>query len=238
MAGRAAAPLPLYPVAVNYLCHARHALDRPYLLAGTGVPDWLRVSDRASRLKEPDLPPPAARPAGVEAELLAGIHQHFKDDREFHQRSSFHALNREVAALLRKRYPDRVEAPRTERLRAVFVGHILVELLLDGVFMEAFPDAIHRYYDSLGQVQPQAVEDYVGTLAPVPPERLGELVQGFQRYQFLRTYVDDGEVALRLGQVCRRAGVAPLPDDFEQVIAPVRKRVHQERAALLPDADW
>ena len=37
-------------IPMNYFAHGLRFLNRPYFLAGTAVPDWLSVADRATRM--------------------------------------------------------------------------------------------------------------------------------------------------------------------------------------------
>ena len=83
----------------------------------------------------------------------------------------------------------------------------------------------------------EAVREYVRFAAAHlarEPERLDELIEGFRRVAFLRTYGDDDALARRLGEVTRRVGLPALPDDFAGLVAWARGLVRERADALLP----
>ena len=114
---------------MNYFAHALPFLDRPYFVAGTGVPDWLTVADRKVRL----------RSKHVEAFL--------ERRRPLRGRSG----GRRLAAPSRRRPIPRHPGVRRDLagltvlvrdvlggetgLRPAFLGHLLVELLLDAALI-------------------------------------------------------------------------------------------------------
>lgn len=212
---------------MNYLSHARNHLDRPYALAGTGAPDWMRVSDRRARLTAQDLPTLDAEDRSDEAELIRGMHRHFIDDKWFHQTKVFRRLMREMRDRLRERHGY----PRG--LRPVFRAHILIEILLDAYLIAQDPDAIDRYYDGLGSVDPDLVANTINAHATRPNVKLATFIRGYRTYQFLRSYVDDGEVVKRLNQVGRRVGLPRLPQGFVDDVTWARGLVFEHAEALL-----
>ena len=135
---------------MNYLAHGWPFLDDPYFLAGTAVPDWLSVADRQVRAtanrrchfgNDDDL-----RVAAV----ARGIVQHHEDDRWFHETRAFVELSLNFASTVRQRLkPD-------EGSRPWFLGHILVEILLDAALLESAPAHVDRYYAALSAVEPRS----------------------------------------------------------------------------------
>ncbi len=212
---------------MNYLSHARDHLDRPYALAGTGAPDWMRVSDRRARLLADDVPMPDRDDDSDEAELLRGVHRHFIDDKWFHQTKIFRALMREMRDHIRERHGY----PRG--LRPIFRAHILIEIMLDAHLMTAAPDLADRYYEGLASVDPDHIATTINTHATRPNKQLATFIRGYRSYQFLRSYVDDEQVVRRLDQVGRRVGLPRLPRGFVDDVTWARGRVYAEAEALL-----
>lgn len=125
---------------MNYFAHGREFMDDPFFLAGTAVPDWMNVVDRANRIRGKrasqfieDADPWVAR-------LAAGIVRHHADDAWFHETRPFAELSLDFARQVRD------ALPRDEGFRPHFLGHILVEILLDAVLIAEAPEQLEAYY--------------------------------------------------------------------------------------------
>lgn len=204
---------------MNYFAHGRHYVNRPYALAGTALPDWLNVVDRKVRVRSKRAAEFLHDPDPLVAELAAGVMQHHHDDGWFHKNLAFVELSWQFAVLLRDALPD------DEGFRPSFLGHILVELLLDSHLIADQPQALHDYYAALDQLDPTALQAAVNRLAPRPVPRLAEFLPLFSRERFLWDYQEDDKLCFRLGQVLRRVGLAPLPADFIALLPEARRRV-------------
>ncbi len=118
---------------MNFLCHAMPYLDDPLLAVSTGVPDWLSVVDRRIRAR------------GKLARQFVD-----SDDREIaacrHRRDPPHRRRSVVprhASLCRNQLRLAVELrdllPDDAGFRPTFVGHILIEMLLDAFWIRDDP---------------------------------------------------------------------------------------------------
>jgi len=210
---------------MNYVAHAMGSIEDPYRLAGTAVPDWIRVSDRRSRLHTARLLADATD--SHEAALASGIRRHFDDDRWFHRTSAFQELSadftRRIAAL----------EPENRHMRAFFLGHVLVELLLDAALIERDPDVLPRYYDSLAQVDPEVIGRVAGGWTEPSAERVARFAERFRQERFLFDYLDDRKLMHRLAQISRRVRLARLPDGIERLLPNARERVRGSADALM-----
>ncbi len=205
---------------MNFLCHARHHLDAPYAALGTGLPDLVGLANRKNRLK-PGLLPAAA--PGTTGALLTGAHAHFHDDLHFHKSEAFRALNAQFTALIRARAPDS---------RASVLGHILVEIVLDRVYMDRHPGVARRYERALSHVSPEVVGHTVNRWLPRPSVRLPRVVAGFRRARFWNAYRYDEGIEIRLGQVARRVGLGEVPG-LVDVMPQLRRDVAERADELL-----
>ncbi len=115
---------------MNYFAHGRHFVDDPYFLAGTAMPDWLRVVDKRLRVRSRQAEQYLDAADARVARLAAGIVQHHRDDAWFHSTRAFAELNLSLCVLLRERLPA------DSGFRPFFLGHILVEILLDATLIE------------------------------------------------------------------------------------------------------
>ena len=212
---------------MNYFAHGRHALREPYLLIGTAVPDLLRVIDRRLRVRSVQAAPHVDDTDPDVAAIAQGIVRHHHDDRWFHTAPAFAELSLSAAAAIRRLAPD------DQSMRTWFVGHVLVELLLDAELFRRRPGEMTAYYDSLHQVDPAAVAAAVSRMATADASKLARLIAGFLRERFLPDYADNAKLAYRLGQVLDRVGLPPLPEAFVDILPEVRSAVAQRADELL-----
>ena len=212
---------------MNYFAHALHFLDQPYFAAGTAVPDWLSVVDRRVRLRSKHVEPLLSDPDPCVAALAGGILQHLHDDAQFHESRAFVELSLELTAMAR----DALGADCG--FQASFLGHLLVEVLLDASLVAEDGDRLEAYYRALESVDTRQVEQAVNRMAPRPTERLATMICEFRRLRILSDYLEDGKLMVRLGQVMRRVKLGPLPEGFRQVLPQARRLVENRKRELL-----
>src|SRR5687768_7726430 len=110
---------------MNYFAHGRRYVHDAYFLSGTAVPDWLNVVDRRVRVRSKAAQQFVDDSDPQVAALARGIVQHHYDDQWFHQTRAFAELSLRFTLEIRELLqPD-------DGFRPSFLGHILVELLLD-----------------------------------------------------------------------------------------------------------
>lgn len=212
---------------MNYFAHGRLFVDDPYFLAGTAVPDWLSVSDRRCRVR----PRQASEYVGCDDERLAalarGIAQHHVDDSWFHATAAFSELSLGLTVRIRDALGS------DEGMRPSFLGHILVELLLDAALIDAEPELLESYYAALARVDARFVQQAVSQMAARPAGRLDWFVPLFLAERFLCDYRDDARLLYRLNQVMGRVRLPRLPDEFVPVLRRARGEVAERRDDLL-----
>lgn len=216
---------------MNYFAHGMRFTDRPYFLAGTALPDWLSVADRRVRLRARRVEPFADGSNTPEAELAAGILQHFHDDDWFHRTRSFF----EVSSELTRRF--RAALPPDDAHRPSFLGHIVTEILLDGTLIARSPRTLEAYYAAFQTVDAAVVEQAVNRMARNSTDRITWLIPLFLRERFLADYLDSRRLLLRLNQIMRRVKLGPLPDDVLSVLDAAREIVETNSAGLLSGLD-
>lgn len=210
---------------MNYVAHAVGSIEDPYRLAGTAFPDWLRVSDRRSRVQAARLGAEATDPR--EAALASGIQRHFDDDRWFHRTPAFEELSDELT--------KRIAAlePENRHMRAFFLGHVLLELLLDAALIERDPGMLSRYYESLAQVDLEMIRRKAGGWTEPSAERVASFAERFRAERFLFDYLDDQKLLHRLTQISRRVRLARLPEGIAQLLPNARESVRCAADALM-----
>ena len=212
---------------MNYFAHGRTYTHDPYFLAGTAVPDWLSIIDRQVRAKPKGAKPLADDSDPRVASLARGILQHHTDDDWFHQTTAFHELNVAFTGQIREILSG------DDGFRPAFLGHILVELLLDAVLIEQQPEQLNAYYDALGQVDAELTQSVVSRIAARPTDRLAPLLPRFISERFLYDYADDGKLLHRLNQVMRRVNLPALPTSLVAFFPEARNAVATRHLELL-----
>ena len=212
---------------MNYLSHGYRFLDNPHKLAGTAVPDWLSVVDRKVRIRTHRVHQHIGLLDGTEQSLAEGMLQHLRDDDLFHRCPTFMMLESELSVRFRRLMPDPYDH------RPPFLGHIVVELLLDWVISEQVPEVLEDYYQALGEVSPQQIEQLVNRLASRSTDRLAEFVSHFHSARILFDYADDQRLFTRLNQVLRRVTLPPLEEHAIKVFREARQLLLIHAADLL-----
>jgi hypothetical protein len=213
---------------MNYFAHGFRFIDRPYFLAGTAVPDWLAVADRAARVRSPRVAPFADGTESPQAEVAAGILQHLSDDSWFHSTRAFFEVTSELTRRFRTLLTGNADHHPS------FLGHIVTELILDGVLVRRDESLLERYYLALRQISPQIVQEIVNQMVRQPTSRLAAFIPMFNHERFLWDYLQPSQLLFRLNQVLRRVKLRPLPQEAERVLATAWTLVESRAGELLP----
>lgn len=212
---------------MNYFAHAYRFLDRPYLAAGTGVPDWLSVVDRPLRVRMRQALPLVEDCEPTVAHVAQGIVQHLHDDSRFHETRAFMESTLTLTTMVR----DVLGAD--SGFRPSFLGHLLVEVLLDASLIQEDSGRLEAYYQVMDAVDGRLVEGVVNRMASRPTERLAWMILRFCQERILWDYLEDGKLLVRLNQVMRRVGLGLLPDEFRQILPDARRLIDSRKAELL-----
>jgi len=159
--------------------------------------------------------------------MAQGVMQHHTDDAWFHGTRTFTELNLAFAVKIRESLPG------DEGFRPSFLGHILVELLLDAVLAEEQPQRLDDYYAALRALDPMATETAVNRLATKPTDRIAQLIPRFAAERFLYDYLEDGRLWVRLNHIMGRVGLPPVPDSLRELFPAMRQEVRERRRDLL-----
>jgi hypothetical protein len=216
---------------MNYFAHGYAFLQRPYFVAGTALPDWLSVVDRKVRVKSKHAAELLDHSDARLAALAAGIMQHYRDDAWFHSTRAFAELSWQLTVAVRELMPE------DDGLRPSFLGHILVEILLDAALIERGPQQLDAYYTALAQVDPGLVRDGVQQMTARPVALLGAFIPAFCAERFLYDYQDDAKLLSRLNRIMGRVGLRPLPEAFRAMLPQARQQVRERRDDLLAGAE-
>jgi hypothetical protein len=216
---------------MNFLCHAIPYFDQPLLAICTGVPDWLSVVDRKIRARRKLAEVHLDSNDDELRQVAGGIIRHIDDDRWFHGTEAFVTTNLELAVQLRERLPG------DSGFRPMFVGHILIEMLLDAGWIRRDPSIGEKYYESIASQDASTIERCVNIITGKPTEKLASVVDKFAEIRFLFDYLDYDLLLMRLNQVMKRVGLSKLPDSLTGWLAETDMLVESRRQRLLTPDD-
>ncbi len=212
---------------MNFLSHAIPHLNTPWVVVGTAVPDWLSVLDRRVRARRRSAEAHLGSDDAPLRSIAWGVVRHHDDDRWFHGTRAFAETNLLLAVQLRERLPG------DEGFRPSFVGHILIEMLLDSFWIREDASVADRYYEAIDSVAPETVQRCVAAITGKPIEGLADLMRRFVDARFLYDYTDHAKLLGRLNQVMRRVGLADLPHAVGDWLPEAVEIVEGRRGELL-----
>lgn len=212
---------------MNYFAHGRAFVDDPFFLAGTALPDWMNVVDRRNRVRSRAAKQFLDSADPTLARLSAGIVQHHADDAWFHETRAFAELSLEFTLQIRD------QLPQDEGFRPHFLGHILVEILLDSWLIAREPERLSAYYKAFDAIDTTEVVRAVERIATRPVPDLPRFVGLFSQERFLWDYAEDGKLLFRLNQVMRRVGLPCLSPAFASLLPDMRAMVDRRAEELL-----
>lgn len=212
---------------MNFLSHALPYLDAPLLAVCTGIPDWLSVVDRKIRIRPRMATAHLDSSDTVVATVARGVMQHIEDDRWFHASEAFVQTNLQLAVELRDLLPD------DAGFRPMFLGHVLIEVLLDAMWIEQDRNLAERYYDAVERCVAPEIERAINVISGKPSSKIAATIDRYADAAFLYDYGDDDRLHWRMNQVMNRVGLVPLPDQVCQWYASARSTVASRRRRLL-----
>lgn len=216
---------------MNYFAHAHPWIDdpecEPHWLAGLAVPDWLPVAARRTKCRTKHVEP-ALDDANPQRRALArGVAQHHADDAAFHEARAFVELSTSFSRTIATHCRDSTD------LRASFLGHILVELLLDDTLIAGDSKRLNRYYELMGAIDAPWVAAEIQQFSGRNVGRLAEFIDKFVEIRFLADYAEDRLLVFRLNQVMARVGLQELPGSFSELLPDFRQQVNQRSGELM-----
>ena len=214
---------------MNCLSHAWKYLDDPWFAAGTCLPDWLGMMERKNKFRRAKVSSfiQLNEPTDNSTVLAKGILQHLADDDAFHGSIAFMETSLTVSRWVK-------EAVNSENMnRPAFVGHILVELLLDATIEMDNPGTLDHYYATIATVSAQDLQDSFYHLATKPTTRVQTFLSHYLSERFLFDYLRDDRLLVRMNGILNRVALDPLPTSILPTFAISRDLVWNRRQSLL-----
>ncbi len=224
---------------MNYLAHAYRFLDNPYVVAGVALPDWLSVVGRQYRARSnsakialADLHQADALASDTDRALIGdflnGVIQHHVDDDAFHQNETFILTSAKLSVALRA-----IHGPDSS-IRSGFLGHIVIELLLDDTLNQSDQNLLREYYRVVDSLDRKLVCKAATLAVGRDVVGLDMWIDRFVQERFLEDYSDDRRLLRRLNQIMKRVGLEQLGDETLAWLAFCREEVNRLSSELLP----
>lgn len=197
---------------MNFLSHyyfERYSLHAESVLGGL-LPDLLKNVDKQYNF----------HPQRFEDTLFAlpqtrwiseGWYRHVEVDKLFHSSSFFLQHCHELRKML-----DPIVAHLP--IRASFLAHISIELLLDHLLIINKLVNVGRLYEHLEHVSSGIIEKYLRTLGDIDVSRFVSFYQGFLESRYILGYTSIDNLARALFNICKRIWAFDItPDDLQQL---------------------
>lgn len=222
---------------MNLVAHFYLDRDRvnSYFIVGAATPDLLSIYNSSLRIKSRHLKKMDDDQSGrITPTFLAGLQRHFFADGVFHTSPLFQQQTKRISNMLVSYFPE------LDIQRKFFVGHILLELMMDKVLIDQNPGILESYYGHFESLQPfkelrKASELALGNELP----NYEAYMNKFIRRRYLYDYANFNHLAWILRRILRRVSIRNsqylqtetflrLMQDYEQELIPMQEQFFDE----------
>lgn len=190
---------------MNFIAHFymdRHVADDLFFV-GVSTPDWVSIFDRSIRVKENRMPLIMENDASrAELSFYNGVLRHLEVDRVFHSSAFFEEETRIIGDLFKQYFPN------GEVQRSFFVAHVMFELVLDKVLIQADPSLLPAYYQHLSNCHLREICRLTEWITRTPMPGYDGFVKKFIKRKFLYKYTDCEHLIYVLRRLLERVGIA------------------------------
>lgn len=202
---------------MNFLAHYYfdHRRNEPYFNIGLLFPDLLRNFVKGARYRYVDHPELSANALS----LRSGCEQHIASDKIFHNWSGF-TNGMKIAGEQFKRSAEPYE-------RLFFLNHIFVELVIDKMLLNRYPDLADRLYADFRQAGSEVFVEFLDELRVDDHDRFLAGYERFMEVQYLRKYKEYSNIAYALGRICTKMGLQPFTEYQKSYLHEVAKKIEE-----------
>ncbi|WP_134090586.1 hypothetical protein [Olivibacter sp. XZL3] len=209
---------------MNFLSHFyfERKVNDPYRAIGSVLPDLLRNMDRDIRIF-PEKNVALFIDEPHTSQILKGWCRHLATDRFFHNNVFFLEKTQQLKAYLS---PVVVNTP----VRASFLSHIALELLLDRLLLK--DNWLHEndFYEQLREVDGQSLSTFLTSAGIAEPTSFLTFFKAFISDRYLGTYREMAKVTYALDQVCKKMWPQGLSDDKKLQLTDALNRYEEDLA--------
>ncbi|OAQ42188.1 hypothetical protein A5893_03470 [Pedobacter psychrophilus] len=195
---------------MNFLSH--YYFDRnnsnPYEVLGMVLPDLIKNADKSWNIhleKNAQL----FTDNDESKSLIKGWERHLLVDRLFHSSSFFYHHQHEIKLKIREAI---IESP----VKPFFLGHISLELLLDGFLLSENLIDVNKFYDLINRVDENVLEQFLFLNGIEDTEKFFRFFTMFKNEKFLFSYTNPEKITYALKRICMRLWQNPFTEEQEQ----------------------
>ncbi|HRI28711.1 MAG TPA: hypothetical protein PK239_08565 [Chitinophagales bacterium] len=200
---------------MNYFAHffIDHTHAQPHYTAGLILPDLVRNTNRNLRL--PALILPNHSPTHPITHLNNGVKSHHAADSWFHKSVFFEQHLQTLKNLLYRQQFNSIVKYK------YFVAHVLLEMMIDRLLINRFPELCTLFYQQLADTDEQVIAQYLELSGITTAQQTEPILVHFNRFytsQYLFHYHQTEGLLFGLEQLYRRyVPVAFTPSDKQQL---------------------
>ncbi len=213
---------------MNYLSHYYYdwEKDDPNYILGCLFPDLTSNFKRKLKILPKDFEPTQAPLLNINSALKTGIQRHFYLDKIFHTSSFFDQHTQDFKTILLELNLESINK------YYYFYAHILLELVLDRILLQQYPQLVDDFYTTLAKIDQSIIKQFFQTFGWEKHYKGFEKhFQLFQTRQFLRDYQNDQFLVGALNHVHKRINPKEIAQSDLQKIA---KQLMAFEQKLLP----
>jgi len=197
---------------MNYFAHFffDSLTDNHYYNAGLVLPDFARAAEGSKRINTKLEYHPEEEKELLQLNL--GSHAHYERDKHFHTSEFF----RNTEAFLAEEFA-RQNFPK-EGQRLWFVTHILLELLMDRVLIQHYPEKLKAFYHSLATADLDTVLLFLSRSGKNGEGNFAKFWKHFIEVQYLQYYTDDERFLFSLNRTIMRGRQPELTGEQETTL--------------------
>lgn len=192
---------------MNFLSHfyfEKKQTDN-YVVLGVVLPDLLKNTDKSWNIHPQKNPSQFEKNQQFSA-ILEGWKRHLEVDRIFHSSNFFETQLQKIKPFLE---PVISHSP----IRASFLSHIAIELLLDHLLICEQKINVLGFYTYLQQSDPNIITNFLKLNAVPDPEKFVVFFDRFIQSHYLLSYDRCENIAYALNRICLRVWPTGLDED-------------------------
>lgn len=196
---------------MNYLSHyiIDHRNNDPYYNTALILPDFCK-----RWIKNFNNPPPPDTFSENEVALLAGCLKHYESDKRFHGSVFFQKYEALISDAIKQ------ETFSIHFTRKWFVAHVLMELLIDRVFVKQLSFHVDAFYDSLNGINDTVLDSFLMYYGILDTAEFFKQFNHFRSVKYIYYYADNNKFLYSLNRIMMRVGIQELSEnDAEKLLA-------------------
>jgi hypothetical protein len=168
------------------------------------LPDLLKNADKNIILH----PEKLNHPDTLINDIILGWRKHLEVDRHFHSSQFFIYHSSQLRQLL-------TPAIEGSPVKTFFLGHIALELILDGLLITTGSISVDNFYCLLSSCATDKIDEFLNLAGMHDTAQFFSFFEKFKSSRYLETYADSDQIAYALRRICMRIWRNPFTPEHE-----------------------